>query len=76
MKLARIVFRKLLGLVVDDWRLALSIAVWLALTWLTLPRLGLVGGIRGLILFIGIALILTESTWRQARRLHRNAVTR
>lgn len=68
-KLARLIVRELFGLVVDDWRLALAIIIWLAIVWLALPPLGLEGAVRGIALFAGLGLILAESSWRHARQL-------
>ena len=56
------------GLFVEDGRYALSIVVWLALTWLLLPQLHFGGGWNALILFVGLLAILLESVWRRARR--------
>ncbi len=59
--------RKMVGLFVDDWRFALTVAGWLLLAGLLLPRFSMAGGWAGLILFAGLGLILVDSVRRQAR---------
>lgn len=76
MKSIRLIVRKLFGLLVDDWRLALAIIVWLAIVWLVLPSLGVEGTHRGIALFAGLGLILVESSWWQTRRQKRQATPR
>ena len=61
------ILRELLGLFVDDGALALAILVWTALAWLVLPRLGLPPEWGAPLLFVGLGLILVESTTRRAR---------
>ncbi|MGH7078370.1 MAG: hypothetical protein ACREFU_09750 [Acetobacteraceae bacterium] len=73
---ARTVGRELLGLVVEDWSLALAILAWLAAIWLVAPRLGLEGAGRCVALFLGLGLILAGSSWREARRQRRGAAAR
>lgn len=59
---------ELWGLFVEDGRYALTIVVWLALTWLALPNLDLGRGWNAVILAIGLLLILLEGTLREVRR--------
>lgn len=67
MKWVNAVWREIFGLFVDNGRFALSIAIWLVLTGLLLPAIGLGGSWAGLILFAGLAVILLESVIRRAR---------
>ena len=67
MKMIRTFVRELVGLFVDDGRLALSIVVWLAVVWLVLPEIGASAIVRGLALFLGLGLILVENAVRAAR---------
>ena len=62
------IFRELFGLFVDDGAFALAILIWLAVVRWGTPRLGLPVGAAGTILFAGLALILSESALRYARR--------
>ena len=64
----RAITRELAGLFVDDGRLAVSIVGWLAIVWLVLPEFGAALIIRCSALFIGLGLILAESSVRQARQ--------
>lgn len=73
MKSIQLILRELLGLIVDDWLLAVAIILWLTIVWLVLPQLGVEGTVRGIALFAGLGLILVESSWRQARRQKREA---
>lgn len=68
MKWLNSALREILGLFVDDGRFALSILIWLGVLWLLLPRFNVGKSWHGLFLFAGLALILTESAWRRARR--------
>ena len=61
------VWREIFGLFVDNGRFALSIIVWLVLTGLLLPAIGLAARWAGLILFAGLAAILLDSVIRRAR---------
>ncbi len=55
------------GLFVDDGHFAIAILLWLALVGGLLPRLG-VGPIwLSIVLFVGLAAILIESTVRRSR---------
>lgn len=58
---------ELLGLFVDDVGFALAIIVWVLVTGLGLPRLGLHGDLPALILFVGLLAILLESAIRRSR---------
>jgi hypothetical protein len=61
------IFRELFGLFVDDDSFALTIIVWLGIGRWVLPRLAMATACAGVILFAGLAVILSESTWRRAR---------
>jgi hypothetical protein len=67
MKMIRTIVRELVGLFIDDGRLALSIVVWLAIVWLVLPAIGASAVVRGLALFLGLGSILVENAVRGAR---------
>jgi hypothetical protein len=56
------------GLFVDDGLYAASILIWVGVGAFILPRLGLPEALPPLLLFVGLAAILVESAWRQARR--------
>ncbi len=62
------IFREILGLFVDDYAFALAILLWLAIMRWGAPRLNLPPGWNGILLFAGLALILSESALRFARR--------
>jgi len=64
----RTVFNEVFGLFVDDGSFAVVILVWLLVTWLVLPRLGVPAAWSGVALFVGLAGILLESTTRRAGR--------
>jgi membrane protein implicated in regulation of membrane protease activity len=68
----RTIFREIFGLFVDDVSFAVLILIWLGLTALLLPYLGWVPSWmpkwRGVILFVGLAVILMGSAIRYARR--------
>ncbi len=68
MKGVKVVFAEIVGLFVDDGRLAVAILVWLAVTSLLFPHLSLPPAWTGLILFAGLAVILVESAVRRSRR--------
>ena len=59
--------QELIGLFVDDLRLALSILVWVSLLWLVLPRSPLAVSWQAPLLLVGLLAILLESVWRGAR---------
>jgi hypothetical protein len=61
------IFGELFGLFVDDGRFALSILVWLGVVRLVLPKLGIMENARGIVLFMGLGIILIESTIRYSR---------
>jgi hypothetical protein len=61
------IFRELFGLFVDDDSFALTIIVWLGIGRWVLPRLAMTTACAGVILFAGLAVILSENTWRRAR---------
>jgi hypothetical protein len=67
MKWLNNIFREIFGLFVDDGSFALAILIWLAVVRWATPRLNIPSGITGVILFAGLALILTESAARYAR---------
>jgi hypothetical protein len=67
MKWLNNIFREIFGLFVDDGSFALAILIWLAVVRWAMPRLNIPSGITGVILFAGLALILTESAARYAR---------
>jgi hypothetical protein len=62
------ILRELLGLFVDDGSLALLVLLWLAAIWLVGPLLVPSAGLRGLLLFLGLAAILVGSARAGARR--------
>jgi hypothetical protein len=62
------VLRELLALFVDDGSLAILALLWLAAIWLIGPRLVVEPGLRGLLLFLGLAAILVGSARAGARR--------
>jgi hypothetical protein len=62
------IFYEIFGLFVDDVSFALAIFLWLILVKVFTPHLGIAPVWTGVILFTGLALILTESTTRYAKR--------
>ena len=68
MKWLKNIFREIFGLFVDDGSFALAILIWLAVVRWATPHLNIPAGITAIILFAGLALILTESTTRYSRR--------
>lgn len=62
------IWSEFIGLFVDDGSLAIAVLLWLGACWLLLPRLGLPSIWPPMILFVGLALILTESALRRAGR--------
>jgi hypothetical protein len=62
------IFREIFGLFVDDGSFALAILLWLAVVRWATPHLNIPSGIKGIILFAGLALILAESATRYSRR--------
>lgn len=63
----RMIVREVLGLFIDNGSFAVAIVVWLILTALVLPRIGIGAGWEGIILFGGLTIILVESATRRAR---------
>lgn len=59
---------EILGLFVDDVTFALAILAWVALSLFFLPHLGLTSPWQAIILFLGLAAILLESTLRYSRK--------
>jgi hypothetical protein len=68
MKWLKNIFREVFGLFVDDGSFALAILIWLAVVRWATPHLKIPAGITAVILFAGLALILTESASRYSRR--------
>jgi hypothetical protein len=67
MQWIRNVGREVFGLFVDDGSFAFAVLVWIGVVWLVLHRMRMaVPG--GIILFVGLGLILTESVIRFSRR--------
>jgi hypothetical protein len=67
MQWLRNVVREIFGLFVDDGSFAFAVLVWIGVVWLVLHRMRMaVPG--GIILFVGLGLILTESVIRFSRR--------
>ena len=62
----KMISQKLIGLFVDDLRLALSILVWVSLLWFVLPRSPLAASWQAPLLLVGLLAILLESVWRGA----------
>lgn len=62
------IWAEFVGLFVDDGSFAVAIVLWLGVGWLLLPRLELPPVWPPAILFIGLVLIMAESTMRQAGR--------
>ncbi len=67
----RTIVHEIVGLFVDDLSFAAAILIWLAVVYLVLPRIGLLPAWTGIVLFLGLAAILIESTLRYARRKNR-----
>jgi hypothetical protein len=68
MKWIKTILREIFGLFVDDGVFALAILIWLGLIDWTTSHLGISPAITVIVLFVGLALILIESTSRYARR--------
>jgi hypothetical protein len=62
------ILREIFGLFVDDGSFALAILIWLALVRWATSHLNIPSRATGIILFAGLALILTESAARYSRR--------
>jgi len=65
--LLKTVLGELLGLFLDDGKLAGAILVWLLAAYIPLPRLGLSSWVAATILPIGLAAIIFGSALSQAR---------
>jgi hypothetical protein len=61
------ILREIFGLFVDDGSFALAILIWIAVVRWATPHLNIPSRATGLILFAGLALILTESAARYSR---------
>ena len=68
MSWVKAILREVFGLFFDDIRFALTIVVWLLIVGLALPRLEIAPAWTGLLLFLGLAGILLESTCRRGKR--------
>jgi hypothetical protein len=68
MKWLKNILDEIFGLFVDDGSFALAILIWLALVRWATPHLNIPSRATGIILFAGLALILTESAARYSRR--------
>ena len=68
MKWLKNILHEIFGLFVDDGSFALAILIWLALVRWATPHLNIPSRATGIILFAGLALILTESAARFSRR--------
>ena len=68
MKWLKNILHEIFGLFVDDGSFALAILIWLALVRWATPHLNIPLHASGIILFAGLALILTESAARYSRR--------
>jgi hypothetical protein len=67
MRWVKVVARELLAIFVDDFAYAFTILLWLAVVAAGVRFLAPASGAAGLILAVGLALILLESTVRRAR---------
>ncbi len=67
MRLLKTVLGELLGLFLDDGKLAGAILVWLLAAYGLLPRLGVSSGVAAIVLPLGLAAILLASALNQAR---------
>ena len=68
MNWVKTIWSELIGLFVDDGALAVAVLGWVALSWAVLPRVAAPAGLRPIILFLGLAVILVESALRRARQ--------
>jgi hypothetical protein len=62
------IFQELLGLFVEDGSFAITILAWLALLWLVLAHLPILGAWHAIILFAGLIAILIEGVLRRSAR--------
>jgi hypothetical protein len=67
MQWLKTVSRELFSLFVDDGSFAIAIVVWLGVSWFVSAHL-LHAGWSGVVLFVGLGLILLESTTRRSRQ--------
>lgn len=68
MKWIKNILREIYGLFVDDSAFALSILIWLGIVRWAILRFNISPTTTAIILFVGLALILVESTARYARQ--------
>lgn len=61
------IWSELLGLFVDDGSFAIAILVWLGVSWLLSTYLLRQSEWGGIVLFVGLGIILVESTMRRSR---------
>ena len=67
MKWIKTVFREVFGLFVDDGVFAVAILLWLAIIRWGAPHVHIPSRATGILLYAGLALILSESALRYAR---------
>jgi hypothetical protein len=67
MRWVKVVARELLAIFVDDFAYAFTILLWLGIVAAGVRFLAPASGAVGMILAVGLALILLESTVRRAR---------
>jgi hypothetical protein len=67
MQWLKIVFTEIFGLVVDDGSFAIAILAWLVVAGTMFAYVNIPAGVKGPILFAGLAAILMESAVRRAR---------
>ena len=68
MRWLKVILSEIYGLFVDDGHFAIAILLWLGACWLVLPRLAVPSGLKGPILFAGLAFLLLDSTLRKSRK--------
>ena len=68
MKLIRATLAELLGMFIDDGRLALTLVALIAVVTLLVKAAGIAPLAGGLLLLAGCILLLLESVYRDARR--------
>jgi hypothetical protein len=71
LSLLKTVLGEVLGLFLDDGRLAGAILVWLVAAYVVLPRLAVSSGAAAFVLSIGLAAILVESVLNHAHARRR-----
>jgi len=67
-KIIKTISTEIFGLFIDDGSLAIAIVIWLAGAGIVIPHLIISPLFKGVILFIGLAVIPVESAIRRARR--------